>query len=165
MMLAVQTQDENLYVPDLEVLVSHRFIPPAFVSSWSMVRSLIDPVLRRAGHGVLGVDHPQVATALHGLANLYCAQGDFEKTDETLAMACRITERALGSDHPKTLEYKAEHGAYLIGHGPDRSRQGLDLLRKASVGAQALDPEDPIRARILHFARKGEMLAKNLGLD
>lgn len=47
----------------------------------------------------LGVDHPDVATALNNLALIYYTQGDFESAEPLYRRALRIDEKALGPDH------------------------------------------------------------------
>lgn len=117
--------------------------------------------LRRS---ILGADHPQVATALHGLADVYSKLEEYEKVEEVLTLAGRLTERALGSDHPKTLQYLTERGVNLMGLGPDRAREGLALVRRAYAKAQLLPTHDPTRAKILHFHRLAETLAEKMEL-
>ena len=48
----------------------------------------------------LGRDHPEVATALNGLALLYFDQGRYADAEPLYQRALAIREKALGRDHP-----------------------------------------------------------------
>lgn len=109
--------------------------------------------LRRS---ILGADHAQVATALHGLVAVYMDQEDYQKADEALEMAWRISDRALGPGHPKTLQYLTERGLNLIGMGKERAREGLALVRQAGQLSEDLAPRDPHRLQIAQFLASAE---------
>jgi tetratricopeptide (TPR) repeat protein len=47
-----------------------------------------------------GPDHPDVATSLNNLAELYRTQGDYAKAEPLHKRALAIREKALGPDHP-----------------------------------------------------------------
>ena len=46
----------------------------------------------------LGEDHPQVATALHGIANMHAKMERYDEADAALQTAWFITDRSLGAD-------------------------------------------------------------------
>ena len=48
----------------------------------------------------VGPDHPNVATSLNNLAELYHTQGDYAKAEPLYKRALAILEQALGPDHP-----------------------------------------------------------------
>ena len=48
----------------------------------------------------LGDDHPDVATSLDNLANLYCSQGRYPEAEPLFLQALEIGQRQLGDDHP-----------------------------------------------------------------
>ncbi|MFH0910158.1 MAG: tetratricopeptide repeat protein, partial [Planctomycetota bacterium] len=48
----------------------------------------------------LGPDHPDVATSLNNLAELYRAQGQYAAAEPLYKRALAILEKALGPDHP-----------------------------------------------------------------
>ncbi len=67
-----------------------------------------------------GPDHAEVAQALNNLAELYCAQGAYDRAEPLFERALAIFEKALGPDHPHTkitrgnlaaLQRAAEGGA------------------------------------------------------
>jgi C4-dicarboxylate-specific signal transduction histidine kinase len=47
------------------------------------------------------VQHPDVTTILNNLANIYVAQGDYEKAQKLLEKALAIREKTLGSESPE----------------------------------------------------------------
>ena len=47
-----------------------------------------------------GPDHPDVATSLNNLAELYQAQGQYVQAEQHFRRALAINEKALGPDHP-----------------------------------------------------------------
>ena len=48
----------------------------------------------------LGPDHPDVATSLNNLAELYRAQGQYAQAEPLYKRSLAIWEKALGPDHP-----------------------------------------------------------------
>jgi tetratricopeptide (TPR) repeat protein len=51
---------------------------------------------------VLGAEHPLTAQSLNNLAELYRAQGAFERALPLYERALAIRERVLGAEHPDT---------------------------------------------------------------
>lgn len=63
-------------------------------------------LLQRALHlrkQTLGEAHPDVAAALHYLAECYREQGNYEQAEPLFHQALHILEQALGSDHPEIV--------------------------------------------------------------
>ena len=63
-----------------------------------------EPLFERAlaiGEKALGPDHPDVATSLNNLAELYRAQGAYARAEPLYERALAIWEKALGPDHPR----------------------------------------------------------------
>ena len=52
----------------------------------------------------LGPDHPDVATSLNNVAELYRAQGRFAKSEPLYQRALAIWEEALGPEHPAVVQ-------------------------------------------------------------
>ena len=62
-----------------------------------------EPLYQRAlaiREKALGPDHPDIATSLNNLAELYMRQGDYAKAEPLYQRALAIREKALGPDHP-----------------------------------------------------------------
>lgn len=115
--------------------------------------------LRRS---ILGADHAQVATAMHGLAKVYLDTEQDGKAEKILEQAWRITDRALGPDHPKTLQYLVERGTCLMGQGPERALEGVELVRQADRLSAGMPPQDPTRRQILTYLSMCEQLYEKM---
>ena len=50
----------------------------------------------------LGPEHPETATSLHNLGELYKAMGEYAKAEPLLQEALRIRQKFLGPEHPET---------------------------------------------------------------
>ena len=64
-----------------------------------------EPLFRRAlaiREQALGPDHPDTATSLNNLADLYDSQGRYAEAEPLYRRALAIREQALGPDHPDT---------------------------------------------------------------
>jgi tetratricopeptide (TPR) repeat protein len=55
---------------------------------------------------LLGEEHPDVATSLHNLANLYESQGRYAEAEPLSLQALEIAERQLGVNHPNTIIFR-----------------------------------------------------------
>ena len=115
--------------------------------------------LRRS---ILGADHAQVAISLRGLARVYLELEDGAKADEAMDMAWRINDRALGPHHPKTLQILVERGLNMMGMGPARAAEGLELVRKGDALAAVLPSNDPMRRDIRGFLATAEELYRRM---
>ena len=51
-------------------------------------------------HDYLGEEHPDVATSLNNLADLYRAQGKYAEAEPLYLRALAIREKQLGAEHP-----------------------------------------------------------------
>jgi tetratricopeptide (TPR) repeat protein/CHAT domain-containing protein len=80
-----------------------------------------EPLYQRAlkiNEKARGTDHPEIATVLNNLADLYRSMGNYAKAEPLLQRALKIYEKALGPDHPGTavsLNNLAEL-SYLMGN-------------------------------------------------
>ena len=72
-----------------------------------------------------GQDHTEVAQALNNLAELYRAQGAYERAGPLYERALAIFEKALGPDHPNTKT----------------ARGNLAALRQAAEGGAQAHPK------------------------
>jgi tetratricopeptide (TPR) repeat protein len=73
-----------------------------------------EPLLQRALailEKALGPGHPDVATSLNNLAELYRAQGTYERALPLYERALAIWEKALGPGHPSTKRVSANLAA------------------------------------------------------
>lgn len=59
---------------------------------------------RRTRDGMLGPEHPHVATTLNNLGRLYYYQGKFAEAEPLFKRALAIREKALGPEHPQVAQ-------------------------------------------------------------
>jgi len=87
-------------------------------------------------------EHPEVAHALFGLANLYSEQGKYEQAEPLYQRALAIDEQAYGPQHPD-VAYPLHNLADLyVAQG--KYEQAEPLYRRAlRIWEQALGPEHP----------------------
>jgi hypothetical protein len=78
----------------------------------------------------LGPDHPDVATGLNNLAQLYQAEGRYAEAEPLLKRVSTIQGKSLGPDHPGFALYKNPGGAR---YNMKRVRQKLDQLPKGKI--------------------------------
>lgn len=98
---------------------------------------------------VLGVDHPQVATSLSGLAVLYRRQGNYRQAEPLFQQALYIWVQELGPDHPQIAG--PLNGLASIYCDQGKYEQAEPLFRRAvSIREQALGPEHPQVASLLN---------------
>ncbi len=62
---------------------------------------------------MLGKDHPNVATSLNNLAELYKAQGQYDKAQPLYERSLGILEKVLGKDHPSTKTVRENYEILL----------------------------------------------------
>jgi hypothetical protein len=55
---------------------------------------------------LLGAEHPDVATTLKNLAELYRASGRTDEAEPLYRRAVAIAEKVLGKEHPDTVEMR-----------------------------------------------------------
>ncbi len=90
----------------------------------------------------LGADHPNVATSLNNLAELYRAQGRHAEAEPLVCRALAIFEQALGADHP--LVATNLNNLALLYQAQGRPAEAEPLhLRALAIREQALGPDHP----------------------
>src|SRR6185295_16824964 len=97
----------------------------------------------------LGPDHPDVATTLSALANIYATQNRRDEAAATYRRAIAIYEKAYGPDHPFIATALDNLGRTL------QAQQKYDdaaqaFLRALAIRNQALGPNHPDTAFILN---------------
>ena len=65
-------------------------------------------------------------TSLAGLADLYRAQGDYQKAEPLYQRALAIGEKALGPDHPAIVACRQGYAARRRAAGPEAEAVKLD---------------------------------------
>jgi class 3 adenylate cyclase/Tfp pilus assembly protein PilF len=118
-------------------------------------RSEAEPLLRRAlalRERVLGPDHPDLATSLDNLAQLYGATGRPAEAEPLYQRALAVRERALGPDHPRFAESLGCLGLFYLGIG--RRAEAEPLIERAlATYERTLGPDHPDLAYLLsHWA-------------
>jgi tetratricopeptide (TPR) repeat protein len=78
----------------------------------------------------VGPDHPDVATSLNNLAELYRTQGDYAKAEPLYKRSLAISEKALGPDHPDVAT-SLEHLAVLY-RATKRNAEAEALEKRAA---------------------------------
>ncbi len=61
----------------------------------------------------LGPEHPDVATSLNNLAELYKAQGNYAEAEPLYQRSLAIWEKALGPEHPDVATSLENYAALL----------------------------------------------------
>ena len=77
----------------------------------------------------VGPDHPDVATSLNNLAELYRTQGDYAKAEPLYKRSLAIQEKVLGPDHPN-VAVSLENMAVLY-RATKRDKEALALEKRA----------------------------------
>jgi TPR repeat protein/Leucine-rich repeat (LRR) protein len=80
----------------------------------------------RIQEGVLGLEHPEVATTLNNIANVLQGLGKYTEAQQTYKRSLHIQETLLGPNHPNTMKTRSNMS--------DNSWNLMSSLRK-SVGA------------------------------
>ena len=97
----------------------------------------------------LGEDHPNTATGLNNLANLYREQGRYREAEPLLAQALEISHRVLGEDHPNTATSLNNLANLYRDQG--RYREAEPLLAQAlEIRCRALGEDHPNTATSLN---------------
>ncbi len=79
----------------------------------------------------LGPEHPDVATSLNNLAELYNAQGRYAEAEPLYKRALAIWEKVLGPEHPNVVAGLENYAALLRETG--RSAEADKLEARAKV--------------------------------
>lgn len=96
-----------------------------------------------------GVEHPQVASLLNGLADLYSLQGKYEQAEPLFQQAIRILEQALGSEHLEIASPLDGLGCLYSDQGKYKQAESL-YQRAVHIREQALGSEHPLVAQPLN---------------
>ena len=105
----------------------------------------------RSDEKALGPDHPDTATALNNLAELYYSMGDYAKAEPLYQRALKIDEKALGPDHPDTATALNNLALLKIDLG-----EAKDAIPLATRAQQA---EEKYLSNILSFTSEQQRLA------
>ena len=68
----------------------------------------------------MGPEHPNLATRLNNLANLYSEQGKYEEAESLFKRAITIDEKALGPEHPNSVMDRGNYAALLRRRNEER---------------------------------------------
>ena len=79
----------------------------------------------------LGPEHPDVATSLNNLAELYCDQGQYAKAEPLYKRALAIWEKALGPEHPDVATSLENYAPLLRNMG--RSEEATRVESRANA--------------------------------
>jgi tetratricopeptide (TPR) repeat protein len=90
----------------------------------------------------LGPDHPDVATALNNLAELYHSQGRYAEAEPLLQRSLGIREKALGPDHPDVAGSLNNLAGLYDAQGRYAEAEPL-LQRSLGIREKALGPDHP----------------------
>jgi tetratricopeptide (TPR) repeat protein len=97
----------------------------------------------------LGPEHPDLATSLNNLAELYEALGDYARAEPLFKRSLAIREKALGPEHPHTAQ-SLNNLAGLYHFTGDHARAEPLYLRSLAIREKALGPEHPNTAQSLN---------------
>jgi CHAT domain-containing protein len=97
----------------------------------------------------LGPDHPNVATSLNNLAELYRQQGRDEDAEPLYKRSLAIREEALGPDHPDVATSLNNLAVLYAAQGRYADAEPL-LKRSLAIFEKALGPEHPDVAQSLN---------------
>ncbi len=102
-----------------------------------------EPLFRQARHiweEIAGMDHPNVADSLLGLALLYSQQKKYEQAEPLFQRALSIREQSLGSEHPDVAQILGRLAECLSTQG--RYQEAEPLYRQAiHIWERALGPD------------------------
>ncbi|WP_126579944.1 FxSxx-COOH system tetratricopeptide repeat protein [Tengunoibacter tsumagoiensis] len=98
---------------------------------------------------ILGPDHPNVASPLHNLADLYKDQGKYAQAEPIALRALRIREQHLGTEHLNVANLVNGLANIYAGQGKYVQAEPL-FLRALRIWEQNFGPEHPQVASALH---------------
>jgi CHAT domain-containing protein len=96
----------------------------------------------------LGPEHPDTATSLNNLGELYVYMGDYLKAEPLFQLALKITEKALGPENARTSTSLNDLG-WLYTHTGDYAKAEPFYQRALGMREKALGPDHPGTALIL----------------
>ena len=97
----------------------------------------------------LGPDHPDIATSLNNLAELYSYQGKYSEAEFLYMRALQITERRLGADHPNTARVLNNLAGLYKSQGKYSEAEFL-YMRALQITEQQLGANHSDTARVLN---------------
>jgi len=97
----------------------------------------------------LGPNHPDVATNLNNLAEVYRVQGAYGKAEPLLVRATDIREKALGPSHPDIAQSLNDLAELYLAQGAYNKAEPL-LARALDIREKALGPSHPEVAQSLN---------------
>ena len=103
----------------------------------------------RSDEKALGPDHPDTATTLNNLAELYRSMGDYAKAEPLYQRALKIREKALGPDHPDTATALNNLAGLYRSMGDYAKAEPL-YQRALKIREKALGPDHPDTATALN---------------
>jgi CHAT domain-containing protein/Tfp pilus assembly protein PilF len=110
------------------------------------------PLIARAleiRESILGPGHPDVASTINILANLYYSKGDYAKAEPLYQRALDIREKALGPNHPQVASSLNNLANLFVDLGDYVKAEPLHL-RSLAIWEKALGPEHPGVADVLN---------------
>jgi CHAT domain-containing protein len=90
----------------------------------------------------LGSEHPDVATLLNNLAELYDAKGDYTKAEPLMQRALTISEKALGPEHPDVASSLNNLAVLYYAKGDYAKTESL-MQRALAIYENVLGSEHP----------------------
>ena len=103
----------------------------------------------RVAEQAVGPDHPDVASILNNLAEMYCAQGQYTLAEPLYKRALAIEENALGPDHPAVARNLNNFAELRSAQGEYRKAGPLHK-RALAIREKALGPDHPDVAQSLN---------------
>ena len=91
----------------------------------------------------LGPDHPDVATALNNLAELYESQGRYAEAEPLYKRSLAIREKALGPDHPDVGHVPQQPGRAVPEPRAATPRPSRSTSASLAIREKALGPDHP----------------------
>ena len=91
---------------------------------------------------LLGPDHPDVATSVNNLAQLYRTQGRYAEAERLFKRALTINEKALGPAHPNVAMSLINYAGLLRKTGREDLGAVMELRAKAIRAKHA--QENPV---------------------
>jgi tetratricopeptide (TPR) repeat protein len=142
MTIAFDRHDDGLIdFPSLDAFVSALEEPFDF-TAYATVRVGWRSKMRELRERHLGPEHPEVATSLNDLAELYRTQGQYAQAGPLYQRALAIREKALGPEHPHVATSLNDLGELY--HAQGQYAQARPLYQRAlAIREKTLGPEHP----------------------
>jgi tetratricopeptide (TPR) repeat protein/transcriptional regulator with XRE-family HTH domain len=153
-------------------LLPHAQVCAALIEQWAMAFPEVTRLLRRTGYYLferarygeaeplyqhalafnektLGPEHPETATSLNDLAQLYQARGQYDLAEPLYQRALLIREKVLGLEHPETAATLNDQAQLYQVLGNFAQVEPL-YQRALAIRIKVLGPEHPTTATSLH---------------